>query len=87
MSRYRIEYEPDAVKALRAIKDRRVKLPLLAALNGLMENPRPPGVRKLVGSEGEWRIGVGAWRIVYGVDDGVLVVLVVMVAPRGEVYR
>ena len=87
MSRYRIEYEPAATKALRAIRDRRIKLRLLAALEGLMENPRPPGCKKLVGEEDEWRVRVGTWRIVYRVEDKVLVVLVVRVSPRSGVYR
>ena len=47
----------------------------------------PVGVRKMAGGKGEWRIRVGTWRVVYRVDDGALVVLVVRVAPRGGVYR
>jgi ParE toxin of type II toxin-antitoxin system, parDE len=45
------------------------------------------GVRETVGDLDQWRVRVGDWRIVYRVDDGVLVVLVVTVAPRGRVYR
>ena len=45
------------------------------------------GVRETVGDLDQWRMRVGDWRIVYRVDDGVLVVLVVTVAPRGGVYR
>ena len=87
MKRYRIEYDPAATKALRAIRDRRIKLPLQAALAGLMENPRPHGCEKMIGERDRWRIRVGTWRVVYRIDDGVLVVEVVRVAPRGEVYR
>ena len=86
MSRYRIDYEPGATKALRAIRDRRIKLPLLAALEGLMDDPHPVGCVKMVGSADEWRIRVGAWRIIYRVDDGRLAVVVVRVGPRGGVY-
>ena len=87
MSRYQIEYEPAATKALRAIRDRRIKLPLLAALDALMDDPRPPGCKKLVGGKDEWRVRVGDWRIAYRIDDGRLVVLVVRIGPRKDVYR
>jgi mRNA interferase RelE/StbE len=87
MSRYRIEYERGAQRDLRAIRDRTLKLRLLAALEGLMDDPRPPGVKLLVGKEGQWRVRVGDWRIVYRIDDGVLVVEVIKVMPRREVYR
>ena len=87
MSRYRIEYEPAARKTLRAIRDRRLKLTLLAALEGLMDDPRPAGCKKLVGVVDEWRVRVGDWRIIYRIEDGRLVVLVVRVGPRKDVYR
>ena len=87
MTRYRLDYELKARKQLRAIKDSRLRGALEAALVGLMTDPRPPGCLKLVGFKDEWRLRVGEWRIVYRIDDGVLVVLVVAVAPRGGVYR
>ena len=39
------------------------------------------------GSGDDWRIRVGDWRVVYRIDDGRVVVVVVRVAPRGGVYR
>ena len=87
MSRYRIEYSPKAVKQLRAMKDARVALPLKRAIDSLSADPRPFGSLKLVGEVDQWRVRVGDWRIVYRIEDGRLVVLVVTVAPRGGVYR
>ena len=87
MTRYRIDYTPCARKQLRAIKDARTGKPIKAAIQALAVDPRHPGVEKLVGEDDEWRVRVGTWRIVYRVDDGVLVVLVVKVAPRGGVFR
>ena len=87
MTRYRLDYEPKARKQLRAIKDMRLRGALKAALAGLMDDPRPPGCLKMAGYRDQWRVRVGEWRIVYRIDDGVLVVLVVAVAPRGGVYR
>jgi mRNA interferase RelE/StbE len=84
--RYAIEYERDAVKALRAIRDKRVAAPIKAAIEALADDPRPPGCRKLAGRKDEWRIRVGDWRVIYRVEDGRLVVVVVAVGVRGGVY-
>lgn len=86
MSPYRIDYSPKAVKQLRTIRDARLGTPLKRAITALATNPRPPGCVKMAGSVDLWRIRVGDWRVIYAVDDGVLVVLVVTVAPRGGVY-
>lgn len=86
MSEYRIDYTPQANKQLRAIRDARVSTPIKRAIEKLAQNPRPPGCLKLVGEVNQWRVRVGDWRVVYVIEDGRLVVLVVRVAPRGGVY-
>jgi mRNA interferase RelE/StbE len=54
----------------------------------LVTNPRPPGAIPLRGGgKGLWRMRVGDWRIVYQIRDAELIVLVVDVAHRREVYR
>ena len=60
---------------------------IIRKLDAIQENPRPPGVVKLAGDENTYRIRVGDWRIVYEVRDKVLVVLVVRIGHRREVYR
>ncbi len=87
MTVHHIELSPGAMKDLRRIGDRRLHKRLTDAIGELSSEPRPHGCVKLVGKADEWRVRVGDWRIVYRVDDGVLVVLVVTVAPRGGVYR
>ena len=57
------------------------------AIRALEENPRPPGYEKLSGFENLYRIRVGTWRVIYAIEDDALVVLVVEVGPRGQVYR
>jgi mRNA interferase RelE/StbE len=57
------------------------------AFDGLRENPRPRGCVKLKGEEDLWRIRVGNYRIVYAIEDDKLVVLVVRVAHRKDVYQ
>ena len=63
---------------------RRVDAEFLA----LSQNPRPHGVVKLQGREGEgWRIRVGAYRILYTIDDNARIVSVYRIRPRARVYR
>jgi mRNA interferase RelE/StbE len=60
---------------------------IIKAIDGLAEDPRPNGCKKLSGSKNAYRVRVGEYRIVYEVYDGVLVVIVIRVAHRREVYR
>ena len=87
MMRYQVEFDRKADKAMDAIRDRRTAEHLRAAIMALADAPRPPGCRKLVGRDEQWRIRVGDWRVIYRIDDGRLVVMVVEVGTRGEVYR
>jgi mRNA interferase RelE/StbE len=83
---YRVEVTPRAARELGAVpeKDRRR---LVARIDALAEEPYPPGVKKLASSEGLLRIRVGDYRIVYLVEAERLIVLVVRVGHRREVYR
>lgn len=56
-------------------------------MRGLAENPRPIGSEKLTGSEDLHRIRVGDYRILYQIQDDALLVLVVKIGHRREVYR
>ena len=86
MSTYRVEYASAADKQIRKLdsvaQDRIIRTVALLA-----SNPRPPKATQLVGGRGEWRVRTGDYRIVYEVHDDVLVVLVVRVGHRREVYR
>jgi len=57
------------------------------ALEGLKEEPRPRGCVKLKGEDDLWRIRVGDYRVVYTIADDKLIVLVVRVAHRKDVYQ
>lgn len=82
---YRIELRPVAVRALRTL-DPGVQLRIRGAIALLAEDPRPPGARALRGRPG-LRVRVGDYRIIYVVDDDVLLVVVVTLGHRREVYR
>jgi len=58
-----------------------------AAIELLADQPRPSGARKLVGGDGEWRVRTGDYRIVYEIHDDVLLVLLVAVGHRRDIYH
>jgi mRNA interferase RelE/StbE len=81
---YGLRLRPEARRGLTRI-DAAARVRVAAAIDELKSDPRPRGVKKLVGDL--WRIRVGDSRIIYEIRDEVLVVLVVRVAHRREVYR
>jgi mRNA interferase RelE/StbE len=86
MGRYRIEVTRDALRALAKL-DKPVRRRVQVAIDGLGENPRPSGVIALQGLRGAYRLRVGNYRVIYTVDDNRLVVLVVELGHRREIYR
>ena len=86
MARYALDIKPSARKELENLSDGLVAR-LAPKINGLAANPRPSGCRKLHGYKDLWRIRVGQYRVVYTIRDDELLVLVVRVAHRRDVYR
>lgn len=82
---YRVEVAAAAVRQLRKL-DRAAQRRVQAAIELLAAEPRPGGAKKLVGGNGEWRVRTGDYRIVYEVHDTVLLVLVIAVGHRREIY-
>ena len=76
--RYSIRIAPSAARQLRKL-DAHARRRVLAAVELLADQPRPSGAKKLVGGAGESRIRTGEYRIVYEIQDDVLLVLVVAV--------
>ncbi|MEK6312702.1 MAG: type II toxin-antitoxin system RelE/ParE family toxin [Curtobacterium sp.] len=84
--RYAVELTKRAAKILGKL-DRSSQRRILAALVLLRSNPRPLGMTALVGRPGELRVRVGDHRIVYEIVDDRLVVLVLTIGHRRDVYR
>ena len=84
---YTVSIKPRAEKYLAAIRDVRLAFRLREAIDALAENPRAPGSVKLQGDGELYRVRVGDYRIVYQIQDAVLVVLVVQIGHRREIYR
>lgn len=85
MNRYRIEVRPAALRALRKL-DPGTQPRIQGAIALLAEDPRPPAARALKGRPG-YRIRSGDYRILYTVHDDVLLVVVVTLGHRREVYE
>lgn len=83
---YRIELSPAAARQLRKL-DAQARRRVQAAVELLADDPRPAGAKMLVGGEGEWRVRTGDYRIIYEINDNVLLVLVLALGHRREIYR
>ena len=81
---YRIELRPAAVRALKHI-DHHDRDRIRGAIALLGEDPRPPGAKALQGRPG-LRVRVGNYRIIYTIQDDVLLVVVVTLGHRSDVY-
>jgi mRNA interferase RelE/StbE len=84
VSAYHIELRPAAVRALRKI-DPAMRGRVQGAIALLAQDPRPPAARALQGRPG-LRVRVGDYRIIYTVADDVLLIVVVTVGHRRDVY-
>lgn len=83
---YRVLVSPSAVPQLRKL-DPMARRRVQAVIELLASNPRPPGAVKLVGGAGEYRVRSGDYRVVYDVEDDVLVVLVIALGHRRDLHR
>lgn len=87
VNRYRLEIRPSVEKSLHKIRDVPLQRRLDEALTKLAENPRRMGVEKLARFRNRYRFRVGGYRIIYEIHDAVLLVLILAVGDRKEVYR
>lgn len=83
---YRVTLSPMAARQLRKL-DAPVRRRIQAAVDLLAEQPRPPAATRLVGGAGEWRVRTGDYRIVYEIEDDHLLILVLRLGHRREVYE
>ena len=85
MARFELRFKPSVAKDLRGIPKTEVRR-LLKRMEALRDDPRPAGCEKLTGRE-LYRVRQGVYRIVYSIDDVAVVIEVIKVGHRREVYR
>jgi mRNA interferase RelE/StbE len=85
MARYRLVFKKSVARDLRGISNEDVAR-ILKCFDALSDDPRPPGCEKLSGRE-RYRIRRGAYRVVYEIQDDALLMVVVKVGHRSDVYR
>ncbi len=86
MAKYRLEISATAERQLRRLpRDDQVRV--LRAVMALAKEPRPLGCRKLQGYDDLFRIRVGRYRVIYAIEGRRLVVVVLKLGHRKDVYR
>lgn len=84
---YQITFKDSASKELQRLS-KPIVTKIVSAINGLIENPRPSGVKKLKDSnENLFRIRVGDYRIIYVIDGGIKIVNIRRIGHRKDIFR
>ncbi|MEX2163267.1 MAG: type II toxin-antitoxin system RelE/ParE family toxin [Sulfuricaulis sp.] len=86
MGKYKVFIKSSAVKEIEAIPHKKIRQQIVRRIQNLATDPRPNGSEKLTGHD-RYRIRQGVYRIVYAVEDEKLVVYIVKVGHRKDVYR
>ena len=86
MKKYQVSIRKKAFKKLKTL-EKRIGVIVDQRIDSLAENPRPEGCKKLVGFENTYRIRVGSIRIVYRVIDKEVLVIVLAIDHRKDIYR
>jgi len=83
---YRVKIKDQALKALKKISEPEQSR-IRRRIDALADDPRGPGVKKLQGADDLYRVRAGDYRVIYQIQDDVLLVLVVRVGHRKDIYR
>ena len=87
MASYRVLIKPSAAKEIEAVGQKRDRQRIVASIRKLARDPRPVGCEKLAGEQDRYRLRVGRYRIIYSIGDAELLIVVVRVGHRKDVYR
>jgi len=86
VAKYSLRIKKPARKELESIATKVDRRRVIERIESLADNPRPPGALKLSGLE-RYRIRQGRYRILYTIEDSLLVIQVIKVGDRQDVYR
>jgi mRNA interferase RelE/StbE len=84
--KYTVNLDRTAEKGLRKLP-RNIAARIVSALQALADDPYPPAARKLEGYDDLYRLRIGDWRAIYTVDDAEIIILVLDIGPRKDIYR
>jgi mRNA interferase RelE/StbE len=87
MAAYSLLTSKRAERDLDKIRDKSALRRIVEKIDALQHDPRPPGVRKLMGSDMDYRIRIGDYRVVYQINDRARTVLICGVGDRKDIYR
>ena len=87
MASYRVLIKPSAAKEIEAVGQKEDRQRIVTRIRSLARDPRPFGSEKLSGRGDLYRLRVGRYRVVYSVGDAELVVVIVQIGHRKNVYR
>jgi mRNA interferase RelE/StbE len=87
VAKYRVVIKPSASKEIEAVGQKKDRQRIVLRIRSLGEDPRPFGCEKLSGHLDRYRVREGNYRIVYSIDDKNLLVDVVKVGHRKDIYR
>ena len=83
---YQLRLSSEAARFLEKLRDKQLFQRLAETMEALRCNPRPAGCKKLAGRP-DYRVRVGDYRIIYRIEDGILMISVIKIAHRRDVYR
>ena len=83
---YAIQFKPAALRQLEKLP-RDLQKRIASKIQALRNDPFPSGCKKLFGESDTWRVRVGDYRVIYRVRRGVLLILVINIGHRRDVYR
>lgn len=83
---YRVEFSETARRQIRRLGVG-VRSRIERKLQTLADDPRPRGTVKMAGTDLAFRLRVGDYRVIYEIEDDILLVLVIRVAHRRDIYR
>ncbi len=83
---YQVEFSRQTLRQLEALPQQ-VQQRIVSRTESLAVDPRPTGVKKLKGAESQYRLRVGDYRIVYEIQDAILLIILLRIGHRSNVYR
>ncbi|MGK2859784.1 MAG: type II toxin-antitoxin system RelE family toxin [Thermoanaerobaculia bacterium] len=87
MASYSVRISASAAKELEALGSKKDRQRIISRIRALADDPRPPGSEKLSGTRERYRVRQGNYRILYEIQDDVLLIVVVKLGHRRDVYR